>query len=53
MSLSLEDSKSVWIFMSLAIATAAAQRTAPVPERARTAAPVRHGLALATGPERR
>jgi len=53
MSLSLEDSKSIWIFMSLAIATAATQRTAPVLERSTTAVPVRHSLALATGPERR
>jgi hypothetical protein len=53
MSLSLEDSKSIWIFMSLAIATAATKRTAPVLERPTTAARVRQSLAFATGPERR
>jgi O-antigen ligase/polysaccharide polymerase Wzy-like membrane protein len=52
MSLSLEESKSIWIFMSLAIAAAATQRTAPVLESSTTAARVRQSLALATGPGR-
>jgi O-antigen ligase len=46
MSLSLEDSKSVWIFLSLAVGAAAAERPEPVPEASLAGPPAGSEVAL-------